>query len=99
MRVLVQTWSESERGWGTRPDGLSIHFSEEQRLKYIDEHWERYKEMYGDKTPDEYDRPDRGGTYWATFVFEEADEDITKLALKGKSFREWKNSPKWLKRV
>jgi len=25
MNFVVQAWEESERGWGVRPDGLSIH--------------------------------------------------------------------------
>jgi hypothetical protein len=53
IKVIVQKWEESERGWGTRPDGYSIHRTEEERQKYVDAYW---KEM-PDRAPAEYSRP------------------------------------------
>lgn len=61
--VIVQKWEESERGWGCRPDGYSIHFSETDRKSYIDTYW---KEMPKD-SPDEYSRP-HGTAYEATIA-------------------------------
>lgn len=55
--VVVQKWEESERGWGVRPDGYSVHFSEEDLAKYLADHKARYLKAYGDRVPDEYDRP------------------------------------------
>lgn len=34
-RVVVQKWEESERGLGTRPDGFTMHQSEQHRQAYI----------------------------------------------------------------
>ena len=53
--VVVQKWEESERGWGTRPDGYSLHLTEEDRKKYIEEYT---KGRDPHDVPDEYDRPD-----------------------------------------
>lgn len=53
MRVIVQRWEESERGWGVRPDGYSLHPSEEARAKYVREYWAEQP----DQVPDEYSRP------------------------------------------
>lgn len=52
--VFVQNWEESERGWGTRPDGFTVHISKEQWHTYVD--W--YNTTFNsEKTiPDEYTR-------------------------------------------
>lgn len=52
--VLRQNWLESERGWGIRPDGYSIHLTQEDCTKFIKDYWERMP----DQVPDEYSRPD-----------------------------------------
>jgi hypothetical protein len=54
MKVYLQYWEESERDWGVRPDGCSIHLDLESHANYIDE-------VYRDRTfhqhvPNEYDR-------------------------------------------
>jgi hypothetical protein len=54
VKVLCQCWEESERGWGTRPEGFSLHKDEEALKRYIDKHWETYPKDY---VPDEYERP------------------------------------------
>jgi hypothetical protein len=53
MLVIVQKWEESERNWGVRPDGYSIHLTEADRKAYIKEYWDRMP----NETPDEYSRP------------------------------------------
>lgn len=54
-RCILQLWEESERGWGVRPDGCTIHLNEECRNNYING---VYKNRQIDtKVPDEYDRP------------------------------------------
>lgn len=58
-RVLCQKWEESERGWGTRPDGYSLHPDATSLQRYIQSHWDRLP----DEAPDEYERPD-GTPYW-----------------------------------
>ena len=51
-QVYLQYWEESERGWGVRPDGCSIHISKDECMKYV-------KSIYSNRTkevPNEYDR-------------------------------------------
>lgn len=55
--VVYVSWEESERGWGIRPDGCSLHLTEEDFRKYEKWYWESMEETYGDKAPDEYSRP------------------------------------------
>lgn len=52
--VIVQNWEESERGWGTRPDGFTVHINREQHRLYVD--W--YYKTFNSETvaPDEYTR-------------------------------------------
>ncbi len=52
--VLCQEWTEYERGWGRRPDGCSIHASEEDRKVFCADHWARMPERGRGPTPDEY---------------------------------------------
>lgn len=66
--VYCQIWEESERGWGTRPDGHSLHLTladaEQFRKEYLDNQHEYFKSeqnLVGPDTgffvPDEYTRP------------------------------------------
>lgn len=34
--ILCQEWEESERSWGVRPDGASLHFTENERTAACD---------------------------------------------------------------
>lgn len=56
--VICQEWEESERGWGVRPDGFSLHATELDRQQYIKNYWKHIP----DSVPDEYSRP-RGTPY------------------------------------
>lgn len=51
--IYVMEWVEHERGWGQRPDGYSLHASEQACRQYIDRHWARMP----NEVPDEYDAP------------------------------------------
>ena len=53
-KVVIQNWEESERGWGTRPDGFTIHIDKDQHAKYVA--W--YYKTFNNKSsaPDEYTR-------------------------------------------
>lgn len=51
--VVCQRWEESERGWGVRPDGFSLHIHPGDREAFIERHWDELPV----ETPDEYDRP------------------------------------------
>ena len=35
-RVYLQYWEESEKNWGVRPDGCSIHLTLDNHKDYID---------------------------------------------------------------
>jgi hypothetical protein len=53
-RCYFQRWEESERGWGVRPDGCSLHLDSFYHKRYINEIYTiRQGEMM---VPDEYDR-------------------------------------------
>ncbi len=54
--VFVQNWEESERGWGTRPDGWTIHSSLDQLRGYVK--WFNKTFNNKDEAPDEYTRTD-----------------------------------------
>lgn len=51
--VLAQEWEESERGWGIRPDGFTLHLTEENHKQYIKEFWDKQPKDY---VPAEYTR-------------------------------------------
>lgn len=53
-KVILQIWEESERGWGTRPDGCSMHIDLKERDKYIQTIYDSRKS--DESIPHEYDR-------------------------------------------
>ncbi|HYX21792.1 MAG TPA: hypothetical protein VFA98_13180 [Thermoanaerobaculia bacterium] len=60
--ILHQAWEESERGWGVRPDGYSLHIDKAHRDKFVDDLLKRQSDYFkgrglkdGD-APDEYTR-------------------------------------------
>lgn len=76
--VIVQKWEESERGWGTRPDGYSIHPDQAALTRFVKAYWDKMPK----ETPDEYSRP-RGTPYQA---------DVAEADFKGKDgIRFWEN--------
>ena len=52
--VIVQNWEESERGWGVRPDGFTIHISQAQRDAYVAWYNKTFNNL--SSAPDEYTR-------------------------------------------
>jgi len=50
--VVAQEWTESERGWGRRPDGFSLHLTNEACAEFI----RRYNAKYNNEkeTPECY---------------------------------------------
>ncbi len=52
--AFLETWTETERGWGQRPDGCTIHLTEEDYKKYVKKYWDKMPK----ETPYEYSRPD-----------------------------------------
>jgi hypothetical protein len=55
--VYCVNWVESERGWGQRPDGYSLHISGEVAKEYSDDYMERQRGALGNDVPDEYSYP------------------------------------------
>lgn len=49
--LLCQDWIEYERGWGTRPDGCSLHKSEADHKAFCEAYWAR---MPKGEAPEEY---------------------------------------------
>lgn len=56
--VICQAWLESERGWGQRPDGFTLHLTLDDCQNFITDFNEREKERNpSGVVPDEYSRP------------------------------------------
>lgn len=68
--VLCQKWIERERGWGSRPDGYSLHLSSKCRLHFIQDYWDSMP----DSVPDEYSAP-----YGEPYHVEVDDETYNKI--------------------
>jgi len=56
--VWRMDWEESERGWGVRPDGYSLHLTPEAWTKFYAEFVRKERERNPSGiVPDEYSRP------------------------------------------
>ena len=55
--VVVQQWEESERGWGTRPDGVSVHLTEQNLKMYLEGYYAELAAEHREVAPHEYSRP------------------------------------------
>lgn len=85
--VVCDFWTESERGWGKRPDGYSYHLSREDYNQYVKEYWEREIEQNdanGGGTPECYSK--ENGNPQAVDVNEETYEKIKESK---NGFRSW----------
>jgi hypothetical protein len=71
-QVVVQKWEEHERGWGTRPDGYSLHPSREHLALFIKQYWNSMP----DEPQDEYSAPD--GTPYVADVDLDVYEKVAK---------------------
>lgn len=64
MWAIVQKWEESEAGWGTRPDGYTLHKTEEDIQSFLKKMRDREAEhLKPGEVPEEYTRPS-GKPYW-----------------------------------
>lgn len=52
-KISMQLWEESERGFGTRPDGCSLHVDSSELSRYVDS---VYEQRLGLEVPNEYER-------------------------------------------
>lgn len=58
-QVIRQSWTESESGWGQRPDGYTIHLNEADMRAFNQAYWNREnKRNPSGRVPDIYSRPD-----------------------------------------
>jgi len=71
LEVVCQKWLESERDWGIRPDGYSLHLNEDDLAAYVRDYWESMPQ----EVPDEYSRPD--GTPYRCKVSPAVYEKVT----------------------
>lgn len=53
--VIADRWTEYERGWGQRRDGVSIHRTFEDYNAFVADYWKKNLKSY---VPDEYSRED-----------------------------------------
>lgn len=81
-KCVIQFWEESERGWGVRPDGCSIHIDEIGLSKYVGR---VYEKRDPNNVPDEYSRV--SGSPFECFV---SDELLEKIKYDG-YIRLWEN--------
>lgn len=51
--VFHVSWIESERGWGFRPDGCSLHLTKDDYQKFLKKYWDKMP----NSVPDEYSKP------------------------------------------
>lgn|SRR5574343_430403 len=65
-KVILQFWEESERDWGVRPDGCSLHKTKSDLDRYINS---IYQDRDPNNIPDEYDRI--SGEYTDAYITEE----------------------------
>ena len=70
--VVKMEWEESERGWGVRPDGCSLHLCIEDCRQFVKEYWAKMPR----EVPDEYSRP--AGEPYSVLVSEELYKEIEK---------------------
>jgi len=70
MQVICQQWEESERGWGVRPDGYSLHRDQASLDAYLKRYWDEMPKL----VPDEYERP--CGHAYAVYVNKGVYEDL-----------------------
>ncbi len=77
VEIIQLAWEESERGWGVRSDGHSIHKTFGDCDKFVKEYWAKMP----DAVPDEYSRPS-GEPYTARI---EKKSELYKKLLKSKN--------------
>lgn len=71
MKVVYRIdWTESERGWGQRPDGTTMYPTLELAKAHVEDYWAWYMKEYGTKTPHEYSFPSE------PYLFELKDEKL-----------------------
>lgn len=52
--AYLQPWTESERGWGSRPDGHTLHATLEARNAFVKKDHDDTRAKHGSEAPDCY---------------------------------------------
>ena len=88
--AVLQEWLESERGWGQRPDGYSVHLSVEDSKTFVEGYWKREKERNkSGGVPECYSRP--CGDPFVKDVDKDVYQKLKDLKKEGKyGFHIWK---------
>jgi hypothetical protein len=85
--VLCQPWWESERGWGQRPDGFTLHASFEDHKRFTEDHWKKQKAYFAERGLPEGHVPDAytfaSGDPFVVEVDEETYRAVTDPAVAG----------------
>ena len=76
--ILLQFWEESEKGWGVRPDGASLHIDKFSYQDYVNK---IYSSRDPKNVPHEYERT------IGEVVEAKVDKDLYDLVLNDKSVR------------
>lgn len=76
--LYLQYWEESERGWGIRPDGCSLHIDDISHKSYISEIYEGRDK---NNIPNEYDRT------VGELITVKVKKDLYEMVVKDKTFR------------
>lgn len=85
--VVCRKWEESERGWGVRPDGYSLHLSSVHLADFIREHRDA---RHADHVPNIYDFPsDASGATYACIIND--DELFIEIAKSKNGIRRFDN--------
>ncbi len=71
---VIETWTEYERGWGSRPDGVSLHFAGIDNKNFVEKFIADRKAKYGKSVPDEYSSND--GNVTAVYISESLYERL-----------------------
>ncbi len=79
VRVVCQKWMEFSPGGVPRPDGYTLHLTNDERNAYIAKYWEDLEKP----TPETYSAP--YGTPYPT----EVDAEMAKL-IKQRGFGQWR---------
>ena len=85
-KIVGQIWTESERGWGQRPDGFTLHDTKESCTAWVKKYWASMPST----SPDTYSFPD--GDSFEVYVTEEVFEKIT--SNDNKTLVSWKRFPR-----
>ncbi len=72
--IVCQLWTESEAGWGQRPDGYSLHLNNTQRLQYIKKYNDSLPPRVNGQPPSVYSFADGNG-----YLVDVEDELFTKI--------------------